>query len=95
VRFIGLFGTWVRIPPCPPLSSFRINDLQITSSALYRLGLTTQAASRIEIATTALSLPRRLIGDDTIVHTRRPEPWAKLSDRDAALLEVLRCAGGR
>jgi hypothetical protein len=57
------------------------------------VGLTTQAARRIEIATTALSLPRKLVGDDTIVHTRRPEAWGKLSDRDAALLDVLRCGG--
>jgi len=54
------------------------------------LGLTTQAASRLEIATTALSLPRKLVGDETVIHARRPEAWAKLSDQDAALLDVLR-----
>jgi hypothetical protein len=58
------------------------------------LGLTTQAASRIEIATTALSLPRKLFGNETVIHTRRPEAWTTLSDEDAALLDVLR-RGGR
>ena len=58
------------------------------------LGLTTQAASRIEIATSALSLPRKLVGDETVIHTRRPEAWARLSDADAALLDFLR-RGGR
>lgn len=57
------------------------------------LGFTTQAARRGEVATSALSLPRKLIGADTIVHTRRPEAWARLSETDAALLDFLRRGG--
>ncbi len=47
-----------------------------------------------EIATSALSLPRKLVGQETVIHTRRPEAWASLSETDAALLDFLR-QGGR
>ena len=57
------------------------------------LGLTTQTARRREVATSAFSLPRKLIGSDTIIHTRRPEAWAGLSDAEAALLDFLRRRG--
>lgn len=57
------------------------------------LGFTTQNARRTEIATSALSLPRKLVGSETIIHTRRPEAWAVLSEEDAALLDFLRRAG--
>ncbi len=63
-------------------------------AAANLLGFTTQAAGRSEVATTAASLPRKLAGRDTIVHTRRPEAWKRLSDHDAALLDFLR-RGGR
>jgi hypothetical protein len=62
-------------------------------SAANLLGFTTQMASRGEIATIAPSLPRKLIGNDTIIHTRRPERWARLSEADAALLDFLRHEG--
>lgn len=62
-------------------------------AAANLLGFTTQMAGRGEVATSALSLPRKLIGNDTVVHTRRPETWASLSDQDAALLYFLRRAG--
>jgi hypothetical protein len=39
------------------------------------------------------SLPRKLIAGDTIVHTRRPDAWARLSLPDAALLDFLRQGG--
>ena len=39
------------------------------------------------------SLPRKLVGSDTMIHTRRPEAWARLSQRDAALLDFLRRTG--
>jgi len=61
-------------------------------SAANLLGFTTQTARKGEVATSALSLPRKLVGE-TIVHTRRPEAWAGLSDTDAALLDFLRRAG--
>jgi hypothetical protein len=38
-------------------------------------------------------LPRKLVGTDTVIHTRRPEAWAGLSESDAALLDFLRQAG--
>lgn len=62
-------------------------------AAANLLGFTTQAAGRSEVATTAGSLPRKLAGRDTIVHTRRPEVWKRLSDHDAALLDFLRRGG--
>ena len=33
------------------------------------------------------------MGSDTIIHTRRPEAWGKLSEEDAALLDFLRHGG--
>jgi hypothetical protein len=47
-------------------------------------------AKQGEIATSALSLPRKLVGNETVIHTRRPEAWASLSETDAALLDLLR-----
>jgi len=63
-------------------------------SAANLLGFTTQTARRAELATSALSLPRKLVGEDALIHTRRPEAWTGLSDADAALLDFLR-RGGR
>ena len=57
------------------------------------LGFTTQMAKQGEVATSARSLPRKLVGHDTVIHTRRPEAWAKLSETDAALLDFLRRSG--
>jgi len=62
-------------------------------AAANLLGFTTQTARRGEVATSAQSLPRKLIGSETVVHTRRPEAWASLSETDAALLDFLRRAG--
>jgi hypothetical protein len=62
-------------------------------AAANLLGFTTQMARQSEVATSALSLPRKLIGSETVIHTRRPEAWAKLSAKDAALLDFLRRAG--
>ncbi len=63
-------------------------------AAANLLGFTTQTARRSEIATSALSLPRKLVGSETVIHTRRPQAWASLSDEDAALLDFLRKGGG-
>ncbi len=57
------------------------------------LGFTTQTARRGEVATSGFSLPRKLLGSDTVIHTRRPEAWAGLSEADAALLDFLRRGG--
>jgi hypothetical protein len=62
-------------------------------AAASLLGFTTQTAGRRELATSALSLPRKLVGQETIVHARRPEAWSKLTEADAALLDFLRRAG--
>ncbi len=40
-----------------------------------------------------ISLPRKLIGANTVIHSRRPEAWANLSKTDAALLDFLRQRG--
>jgi hypothetical protein len=62
-------------------------------AAANLLGFTTQTASRSEVSTSALSLPRKLVGSNTVIHTRRPEAWAGLSESDAALFDFLRRAG--
>jgi hypothetical protein len=57
------------------------------------LGFTSQNPARIELSTNALSLPRLIVGKETIIHTRRPESWQALSKTDAALLDFLRNRG--
>lgn len=76
------------------LASRRKSVFPSGHAAASLLGFTTQNASRGELATSASSLPRKLIGEHTVVHTRRPEAWSGLSDEDAALLDFLR-RGGR
>ncbi len=75
------------------LASVRKTVFPAGVAAANLLGFTTQAARRSEIATSALSLPRKLVGADTAIHTRRPEMWATLSGMDAALLDFLRRGG--
>jgi len=62
-------------------------------AAANLLGFTTQNAARSEVATSALSLPRKLVGADTVVHGRRPDAWSGLSEADAAILDFLRRSG--
>jgi Family of unknown function (DUF6088) len=57
------------------------------------LGFTTQNPARVEVATNGLSLPRLIVGKETVIHTRRPESWRALSETDAALLDFLRNRG--
>ena len=76
------------------LASRRKSVFSSGISAASLLGFTTQTPRRGEVSTSALSLPRKLIGADTVIHTRRPEAWTGLSDADAALLDFLR-RGGR
>jgi predicted transcriptional regulator of viral defense system len=75
------------------LASRRTQVFPSGISAAGLLGFTTQTARRGEVGTSALSLPRKLIGSDKVIHTRRPEAWAGLSDTDAALLDFLRRGG--
>jgi hypothetical protein len=62
-------------------------------AAANLLGFTTQSGKAAEVATSSLSLPRKLVGSETVIHTRRPQAWANLSQIDAALLEFLRERG--
>lgn len=62
-------------------------------AAASMLGFSTQTSRRSEVATSSLSLPRKLLGADALIHTRRPEAWSGLSHIDAALLDFLRRAG--
>jgi hypothetical protein len=62
-------------------------------AAANLLGFSTQQAAKLEVATNGLSLPRLIVGKETIIHTRRPESWQKLSYKDAAILEFLRQRG--
>ncbi|MBL8827243.1 MAG: hypothetical protein JNM18_09675 [Planctomycetaceae bacterium] len=62
-------------------------------AAANLLGFTTQNPRRAEVATSAQSLPRKLMGDDTVIHTRRPAAWAGLSQADAAFLDFMRHSG--
>ena len=61
--------------------------------AANMLGFTTQNPARIELATNGLSLPRLIVGKETVIHTRRPESWQALSEMEAALLDFLRNRG--
>jgi hypothetical protein len=62
-------------------------------AAASHLGFTTQNPRRAEFATSALSLPRKLVGEDALIHTRRPEAWSRLLATDAAILDFLRNSG--
>jgi hypothetical protein len=62
-------------------------------AAASLLGFSTQTAKHGELATNASSLPRKLIGLDTVIHTRRPAAWSRLNETDAAILDMLRRGG--
>ena len=72
------------------LASKKVKSFPSGISAANVLGFSTQNPSKPEIATASLSLPRKLIGQDTILHTRRPAAWENLSETEAALLDLLR-----
>lgn len=59
-------------------------------TAANHLGFSTQVPAREEIATTRGSLPRAMVGRKARVHTRRPEAWARLTEHEAALLDLIR-----
>jgi hypothetical protein len=63
------------------------------ASAANFLGFSTQTPTYSDVSTTSLSLPRKLIGAGTRIHTRRPEAWNELSEADAAILDLLRNGG--
>lgn len=82
-------------------NSAQIRSLPVRRSGIFPagiaaanlLGFTTQNPAQVELATDGLSLPRLIVGKDTIIHTRRPESWRELSETDAALLDFLRRRG--
>ena len=75
------------------LATTRKNAFPAGLSAASHLGFTTQNPRRPELATTASSLPRKLVGEDALIHTRRPEAWSRLPATDAAILDFLRNGG--
>ncbi|MBN9661767.1 MAG: hypothetical protein J0H49_26460 [Acidobacteria bacterium] len=62
-------------------------------AAANLLGFSTQTGRQSEVSTSAGSLPRKLVGQDTVIHARRPAAWNSVAPQDAALLEFLRCGG--
>jgi Family of unknown function (DUF6088) len=62
-------------------------------SAANLLGFTTQNSIHGEFATSANSVPIKIIGIPARLHTRRPITWDSLSSVDAALLDFLRSQG--
>ena len=57
------------------------------------LGFTTQSPRRVEPAIIGSSLPRKLVGMDAVIYSRRPGAWARLMDLEGALLDFLRRGG--
>jgi len=79
-------------------SASEIQGLAITQvlhpagvSAANLLGFTTQNSIRGEFATSANSVPSKIVSSR--LHTRRPPTWDKLSATDAGLLDFLRSHG--
>jgi hypothetical protein len=62
-------------------------------AAANLLGFTTQNPAQVEVATDGVSLPRLIVGQETVIHTRRPEAWRELPETDTALLDFLRRRG--
>lgn len=62
-------------------------------AAANLLGFSTQNPAQVEVATDGVSLPRLIVGKETVIHTRRPEAWRALSETDTALLDFLRRRG--
>lgn len=86
-------------PSKPNIS--KIRSLPVVRKGIYLsgiaagnlLGFTTQNPSKAEISTDGPSLPRLIVGKETIIHTRRPGAWRNLSQTEAALLDFLRNRG--
>lgn len=81
-------------------SASEIKELPITQvlhpagiTAANLLGFTTQNSIHGEFATSANSVPIKIIGKPARLHTRRPTTWDSLSSIDAALLDFLRSHG--
>ncbi len=75
------------------LASHRKKIFPAGVSAANQLGFTTQTSRTTEVATSSHSLPRKLMGESTVIHSRRPEAWSALTEDEAALLDFLRRRG--
>lgn len=62
-------------------------------SAANLLGFTTQNVPAGEFATTARSIPARILGPKAKLHVNRPKTWEELSSKEAAILDIIRCVG--
>ena len=51
--------------------------------------MSNQNPARVELATDGLSLPRLIVSQEAVIHTRRPECWRSLPEIDAALIDFL------
>ena len=51
--------------------------------------MSNQNPARVELPTDGLSLPRLIVSQEAIIHTRRPECWRSLPEIDAALIDFL------
>jgi len=47
----------------------------------------------LEVSTTGVSLPQKIIGKTTIIYKNRPKNWLTLSSKDVAILEFIRNCG--
>ncbi|MDB9312848.1 DUF6088 family protein [Spirulina sp. CS-785/01] len=73
------------------LEGYTLHPAGITASSL--LGFTTQNSPAGEFATTARSIPRKLLGERVKLYTNRPKTWENLSPKEAAILDFLRQKG--
>lgn len=90
----GMFGDFLPNPrSVQKLVSQKNKLFPAGVAAANLLGFSTQTAKREELSTPSGSIPRKLIGNDAVIHTRRPEAWAGLTEREAALLDFLRRGG--
>ena len=83
-------------PSSTQIQSLPIDQRSVFASGIAAanlLGFTTQNPARLEVATNGSSLPRLIVGKETVIHTRRPESWRSLSEKEAALLDFLRRRG--
>ena len=51
--------------------------------------MSNQNTARVELPTDGLSLPRLIVSQEAVIHTRRPECWRSLPEIDAALIDFL------
>ena len=75
------------------LASHRKKIFPAGISETNHLGFMTQTTRTVEVAASSLSQPRKLMREETVIHSRCPEAWSALSDEAAAMLGFLRRRG--